>query len=325
LARAIKTVIERPRCKAAQRVTAAGPEQERAPIAVKPPRPLMPPLTGLRAFEAAARHESFAKAADELGVTPAAVSHQVKALEQWFGATLFQRQAQGLRLTETGRAITPSFSRAFDALGVAVQELRAAAPRAPLNIAALPSIAQLWLTPRLPKLRAAFPKIKPSIHALEAPPNFQREPFDLAIFFTDGAKSRGQAIPLSDDVIFPACNPEIARTLRTPNDLGEHTLLHDTTWANDWLAWLTAAGAAELATRDGIGFSLYSVAVQAAVEGAGVLMAHESLVADRLASGALVAPFPLKIKTGLRLSLLAPERASPRVQQIAEWLAGGGG
>ena len=98
-------------------------------MAVNPPRPRMPPLNALRAFEAAARHESFAKAADELGVTPAAVSHQVKALEAWLGSPLFVRHAQGLHLTEAGRSALPAFATAFDAMGLAVQELRASAPR----------------------------------------------------------------------------------------------------------------------------------------------------------------------------------------------------
>ncbi len=293
------------------------------PIAVKPPRPLLPPLNSLRAFEAAARHESFAKAADELCVTPAAVSHQVKALEKWVGATLFQRKAQGLQLTQIGRAVAPGFSGAFDALGSAVQDLRAAAPRAPLNIAALPSIAQLWLTPRLPALRAAFPGIKPSIHALESPPNFRREPFDLAIFFVEGAKPDDKTIPLADDIIFPACSPQISRGLRSPDDLGALTLLHDTTWANDWRFWLTAAGRGDVATRDNLAFSLYSLAVQAAIDGAGVLMAHEALVSGALASGALVAPLAPKVRTGLSLSLLTPERAPRHVMQVADWLAGG--
>ncbi len=282
----------------------------------------MPPLNCLRVFEAAARHESFAKAADELGVTPAAVSHQIKALEQWLGTELFKRKAQGLHLTEIGRAMTPSFSKAFDGLGSAVQELRAAVPRAQLNIAALPSIAQLWLTPQLPKLRARFPKIKPSIHALEAPPNFRREPFDLAIFFLPKDNAFGRTIPIVEDIIFPACSPEISKGLKNVADLSGHTLLHDTTWASDWPVWLDAAGVDDLATHDGLAFSLYSLAVQAAIDGAGVLMAHEALVSGPLASGALVAPFSKKLKTGLNLSIVIPDRAPLDVLQIADWLAG---
>jgi LysR family glycine cleavage system transcriptional activator len=284
----------------------------------------MPPLNALRAFEAAARHESFAKAADELAVTPAAVSHQVKALEAWLGVELFKRQAQGLHLSEIGRAIRPSFSKAFDALGVAVQDLRAAAPRPQLNIATLPSIAQLWLTPRLPRLRAAFPKIKPSIHALEGPPNFRREPFDLAIFYIEAGKSAPHAMALAEDVIFPVCSPDVAKGLRVAADLADVPLLHDTTWLNDWSAWLAAAGADEIAPADGLAFSLYSVAVHAAIDGAGVLMAHEALVSAPLASGVLVAPFELKIATGRSLCILRPERPPAHVTAIAEWLAGPG-
>lgn len=256
---------------------------------------------------------------------PAAVSHQVEALEQWLGAELFKRQAQGLHLTEIGRAMRPSSSKAFDALGVAVQDLRAAAPRSQINIAALPSIAQLWLTPRLPRLRAAFPGIKPSIHALEAPPNFRREPFDFAIFFVDGEKAGRQTTVLAEDVILPACSPQIARRLKHVNDISAETLLHDTSWAEDWLSWLEAADAPELAETDGLAFSLYSLAVQAALDGAGLLMAHEVLVSGLLASGALAAPFPLRIKTGLKLAILVPDRAPARVARIVEWLASSSG
>lgn len=284
----------------------------------------MPPLNSLRTFEAAARHESFAKAADELGVTPAAVSHQVKALEQWLGAPLFKRHAQGLHLTETGRAVNPGFSKAFDALGAAVQGLRAASPHAQVNIAALPSIAQLWLTPRLPSLRKAFPRLRPSIHALKSPPNFRREPFDLAIFFVRGEKPYGKAIPLVDDIIFPACSPNVAQSLRTPSDLAVNTLLHDTSWTNDWYSWLVAADVADVVTDEGLDFSLYSLAVQAAIDGAGILMAHEALVAAPLASGALAVPFSTRIKTGLSLSILVPERTPPHVMQVVDWLVGPG-
>jgi len=289
-----------------------------------PPRPVLPPLNALRAFEAAARHESFARAAQELGVTPAAISHQVKALEQWLGARLFLRKAQGLDLTEIGRASLPGFARAFDALGAAVQDLRAEAPGARLNIATLPSLAQLWLTPRLPRLRKAFPQIKLSIHALETPPNFRREPFDFALFFVEGGTRSGRKIALLEDAIFPVCSPEMSRPLRTPADLRQLTWLHDTTWTNDWSIWLSGTGAGGVETQDPLFFSLYSVAVQAAIDGAGVLMAHESLVAEPLRSGALVAPFPSRIKTGLELSILLPDRARPDALRIVNWLANEG-
>ncbi|WP_296745963.1 LysR family transcriptional regulator [Mesorhizobium sp.] len=288
-------------------------------MAVKPPRPRMPPLNALRAFEAAARHEGFAKAAEELGVTPAAISHQVKALEAWLGSALFVRHPQGLHLTEAGRAALPAFSTAFDAMGLAVQDLRASAPRPQVSIAALPSIAQLWLAPRLPALRMAHPALRPSIHALEEPPDFRREPFDLAIFLTRPGGAPGSK--LRDDVIFPVCAPALARQLGTPSDLTSQLLLWDTTWTEDWNLWFKAAGVKGPSIEAGSEFSLYSLALQAAIDGAGVLMGHEALASPALAAGSLVAPFPeLRVPTGLELTILAPERPTAQAIEVMEWL-----
>ncbi|ANT51246.1 LysR substrate-binding domain-containing protein [Mesorhizobium amorphae] len=290
-------------------------------MAVNPPRPRMPPLNALRAFEAAARHQSFAKAADELGVTPAAVSHQVKALEAWLGSSLFVRHPQGLHLTEAGRAALPAFSTAFDAMGLAVQELRISAPRPQVSIAALPSIAQLWLAPRLPALRAAHPALRPSIHALEEAPDFRREPFDLAIFLTRHAPAGSRAFKLCDDVIFPVCAPALAGLLKTPVDLSSQLLLWDTTWTGDWSLWFEAAGLKSPSIESGSEFSLYSMALQAAIDGAGVLMGHEALVSRALSAGSLVAPFPeRRVPTGLSLSILAPDRPPAQAAQMIDWL-----
>lgn len=290
-------------------------------MAVNPPRPRMPPLNTLRSFEAAARYESFAKAADELGVTPAAISHQVKALEQWLGSQLFVRHAQGLHLTDAGRAALPSFSAAFDAMGLAVQELRVWAPTAHVSIAALPAIAQLWLAPRLPGLRTALPFLRPSIHALEEPPDFRREPFDLAIFLTTARNaSSSRAFKLCDDLVFPVCSPSLAKSLTTPADLLSVPLLWDTTWTGDWKLWLDEVGVKAPSIETGSEFSLYSLAVQAAIDGAGVLIGHESLVSAAIGSGALVAPFPERVPSRLSLEILAPDRLPAQATQVIEWL-----
>jgi LysR family glycine cleavage system transcriptional activator len=289
-------------------------------MAINPPRPRMPPLNALKAFEASARHESFAKAADELGVTPAAVSHQVKGLEEWLGAQLFTRHAQGLRLTASARSVIPAFTAAFDALGRAVQDLRVTAPRAILNVAALPAVAQLWLTPRLPMLRAAFPDIQMSVHALEEPPDFQREPFDLGIFLMPAARLAAGATRLCDDVIFPVCTPRIAKNLRATHELCRVPLLRDTRWAGDWEDWLATAGVEGVRASEGPAFSLYSLAVQAALDGAGVLMAHEMLLHALLSSGSLVAPFAIRHATGLSLVILAADRPSEQARRLIDWL-----
>jgi LysR family glycine cleavage system transcriptional activator len=279
----------------------------------------MPPLNALRAFEAAARHESFVKAAIELGVTPAAVSHQIKALEEWLGAALFARHAQGVHLTDAAKSAMPTFVKAFDALGLAVQELRVVAPRAQVSIAALPSVAQLWLAPKLPALRNAFPKARPSIYALEEPPDFRREPFDLGFFFMREAGRGSRSFKLCDDWIFPVCTPKIASTLRSRADLALHPLLWDTSWADDWDRWLSVAGVTDVPINEGPAFSLYSLAVQAALDGAGILMAHETLVLAFIKSGALIAPFPLRVETGLRLELLAPDRPPAQTARLINW------
>ena len=144
-------------------------------------------------------------------------------------------------------------------MGLAVQELRISAPRPQVSIAALPSIAQLWLAPRLPALRAALPALRPSIHALEEPPDFRREPFDLAIFLTRQAPAGSRAFKLCDDFIYPVCAPALARQLKTPADLAAQLLLWDTTWTGDWALWFEAAGVKGPSIESGSEFSLYSM------------------------------------------------------------------
>jgi LysR family glycine cleavage system transcriptional activator len=214
----------------------------------------------------------------------------------------------------------PGLSAAFDALGRAVQDLRHAAPRAHIEIAALPAIAQLWLAPKLPAVQAAFPRLRPSVHALETPPDLRRALFDLAIFYVREAPAGCRMVRVSEDTIFPACAPHLAGRLTAPSDLASVPLLRDTAWADDWRCWLAAASVDGLPTEDGPAFSLYSMAVQAALDGTGVLMAHAALIGPHLASGALVAPFATVARSGMRLAILAPERPSPEAARLIEWL-----
>ena len=159
-------------------------------MTLRAPPPRMPSLNALRAFEAAARHESFALAADELGVTAGAVAQQVKLLEAWLDVALFERLTHGVRLTEEAGRALPALSSAFDNLGDAVADLRGVVQTPHLRIAALPSIAQLWLQPRLSALNSIYPSHVISVSALEEPPDFRREPFDLALFFWSAATNR---------------------------------------------------------------------------------------------------------------------------------------
>lgn len=281
---------------------------------VAPPKPRNIPLNALRAFEAAARLGSFVLAAQELGVTPGAVAAHIKALEAETGAPLFERQTRAVVLTPIARRVLPDFVAAFDALSEATQTLRAEAAPQRVHVAALPSIAQLWLSPRLPALRKAAPDIAVSITAMEAPPNLKRVPFDVSIFY----RPRNEGTALDDDIIFPVCAPSLAAKLKHPRDLIDATCLTDVVWLSDWSAWIKkAAPGIDFAPRGPV-FSLYALAVTEAINGAGVLMGHEALLRDELASGRLVAPFDVRVTLPRHLSASFASR--PRKGSAAERL-----
>lgn len=276
-------------------------------MSISPPRPKDLPLNALRAFEAAARCDGFAAAGQELGVSPGAVSAHVKALEATLGAALFERTARGVHLTALGRRVLPEFVAAFDALAAAAGTLRAEAAPHRVHIAALPSAAQLWLSPRLPALRAAVPEIAVSITALETAPNPKRTPFDLCLFFDEG-----RGVTLSDDEVFPVCAPEVAARLQGPEDLRDVTCITDTTWSDDWDIWARAAmPGVDFAPRGPV-FSLYALALEEALNGAGVVMGHLPLVRDLLDRGALVAPFAARVRLPRALRLWETRAMAPR-------------
>lgn len=287
---------------------------------VSPPRPKDLPLNALRAFEAAARLGSFASAGAELGITPGAITAHVKSLEAHLGAALFTRGMRGVQLTAVGQRALPEFIAAFDALGRAVQTLRAEAAPKSVHIATLPAIAQLWLSPRLPALRTAAPEISISITAMEHPPNLKRAPYDLSLFYAE----TGDLI--CPDVIFPVCSPQVAARLAGPEDLASQTCLTDASWSKDWALWAQSAlPGVEFIPRGPI-FSLYALAVEEAAGGAGVLIGHQALVASHLAIGALVAPFAPRVTLpgGLRLWSARPMAPGSAVARVAGFLRSAG-
>ena len=290
-------------------------------MSIAPPRPKGPPLNALRAFEAAARLGGFSAAAEELSVTPGAVAQHVKALEAWSGAPLFERRSQGVALTPLGQASLRDLGPAFDLLGEAVLALRARAAPRDIRLAALPSLAQLWLSPRLPALRAAVPGVVLSVTATERPPNPRRAPFDLALFFHDSPPPNSAALGL--DEIFPVCAPALAAGLRDPADLAGQVLLSDSSWAGDWALWLGEAAPELTLVPRGPVYSLYALALEDTRNGAGVLIGHGALVAPHLASGALVAPFAHRVRRGRGL-YLTPTRRDPLLTRIIKALSDGG-
>lgn len=294
-------------------------------MSVSPPRPKGPPLNALRAFEAAARLGGFALAAEELGVTPGAVSQHIRTLEDWLGAPLFHRRSQGVILTDLGAATAPALTGAFDALGGAVQQMRARSGQATVHVAALPGVAQLWLSPRLPAIRAALPGIGLSVSAVETPPNLSREPFDLSLFLRDPGELPDAEV-LEEDAIFPVCAPDLAARLSAPEDLRDAPLLHDAFWSGDWPFWARGVlGSADGFDR-GARYSLYAIALDEARHGAGVLMGHACLVRAALDRGELMAPFGSRavLPTGRALVLdMAGPHAAPAARAVARALTAG--
>ncbi|MEM7294923.1 MAG: LysR substrate-binding domain-containing protein, partial [Pseudomonadota bacterium] len=269
----------------------------------------------------AARLGGFAAAANELCVTPGAVTQHIKSLESWIGAPLFQRRSQGVVLTRLGESAVQEFSDAFDQLGNAVQTLRIRAVPDTLRIAVLPSVAQLWLQPRLPALHRALPDLKFSISAIESPPNLLRDAYDFSLFFFDDPLPDG-AIEVCRDEIFPVCAPPLATKLRSLRDLEAVPLLQDTKWAQDWKLWLAAIDPALRLSLEGPNFSLYSLAVEEAKNGAGVLFGHAPLVERDLANDSLVHPFGAKVTLPRSLAIL-PSSAfadSPNLSTLLETL-----
>ncbi len=290
-------------------------------MAVAPPRPKGPALNALRAFEAAARLGSFAAAAEELSVTPGAVSQHIKAVEAWSGVALFRRRAQGVELTEAGRQVAPVLAGAFDGIGEATRMIREMKPRATLTIAALPSVAQLWLYPRMAAIRAALPGVKLSITALETPPNLRRDLFDLSLFPRD-PDDCPDGVVLAPDEIFPVASPQVAARVRESGDLSAETLLNDESWFADWPDWAEAEGIAQPDLTDAPRFSLYSLAVAEAVAGAGVLMGHGFLLDPQLRAGVLVPLTPRRHTTGRALMLDRPQRASGDLSRLIGLISG---
>ncbi len=293
-------------------------------MATAPHRPKGPPLNAVRAFETAARLGGFAAAANELCVTPGAVSQHVKALEAWAGDHLFERRSQGVKLTPLGELVAAEFSEAFDRMGDAIQSLRSRAAPEKIHIATLPSIAQLWLSPRLPDIRLAAPDVLISVTTMERSPNFRREPFDIAIFFEENAPPG--SVKVCDETIFPVCAPSLAARLAHPGDLSSVTFLHDAAWSKDWEMWLASAHPGSNFDTSGPVFSLYSLALEEAKNGAGVLIGHEPLVGALLESGDLVAPFNQKVSLNrsLSIALADPSTAVESTQNIVRAVLGNG-
>jgi LysR family glycine cleavage system transcriptional activator len=284
----------------------------------------LPPLNALRAFEAAARHLSFTRAAGELHVTQAAISHQVKALEEHLGRQLFRRMNRALLLTDDGQAYLPSVSRAFALLNEATNDLLTKQAPGPLTVSALPSFAARWLVPRLGRFRQVQPDIDLRIDPSTALSDFAAGDVDVAIRYGRGRYPGLRTDWLMTEDIFPVSSPALVEgphPIREPRDLQHQVLLHDD-GHGDWRTWLLAAGVENVDPARGPIFTDSSMLIQAAMAGQGIALARGVLAADELAAGRLVRPFTLSLPTEFAYYLVCPEHTAehPKIAAFRDWL-----
>ncbi|HVW74565.1 MAG TPA: LysR family transcriptional regulator [Rhizomicrobium sp.] len=277
-------------------------------------------LNPLRAFEAAARHLSFTRAAEELCVTQAAVSHQVKALEAHLGAALFRRTTRGLVLTDEGAVLRPVVEDAFGRIERVMGALAGGAPREVLTVGVVGTFAIGFLIERLADFRAQHPFVDLRLLTNNNKVDLWTESLDFAIRFGAGAWHGVQADPLLRAPITALCSPAIAQHLRHPADLEKHTLLRSYR-GQDWPAWLAAAGVPQLSARGPV-FDASPLMVQAAILGEGVALAPASMFQRDLNLGTLVQPFAVEVDVGgywlTRLISKPPTRA---MEAFQTWLA----
>lgn len=291
----------------------------------------LPSLNALRAFEAAARHRSLTNAARELNVTPAAISHQVKALEADLSTGLLRRIKGEFQLSETARAALPGLRAGFDQIAEAARRLRGDHADRFLTISVGPTFATTWLVRRLGNFTECFPDIDVRLHTTDRLADFGRDGVDVGIRFGRGVYPGCESIRLFDEEIFPVCSPGFAgrgAPLATPADLVARTLLH-VDWTPDggsetldWEMWLRAAGARNVDHTRGSRFSHSSVALQMAVAGQGVALGSNSLANDDLKAGRLVRLFDVALPVNFAYYLTYPEQTadSPKIIAFRDWI-----
>jgi LysR family transcriptional regulator, glycine cleavage system transcriptional activator len=284
----------------------------------------LPPLNALRAFEAAARHLSFTRAADELHVTQTAISHQIKGLEERLGVRLFRRLPRGLLLTEEAQRYLPPVRDAFDRIAAATAQLAAGSSSGSLTVSVLPSFAAKWLVPRLGRFRAAHPDLDLRISSSSQLVDFARDDVDVGIRMGRGNYPGLRVDRLFGESVVPVCSPELLsgpHPLRRPADLRHHVLLHDDDHTG-WQLWLELAGVEGVDARRGPILTDSAMVVQAAADGQGVALARSVLAAGDLAAGRLVRPFEVSLPHDLAYYLVSPEATAeqPKIRAFRAWV-----
>lgn len=284
----------------------------------------LPSLNGLKAFEAAARHESFTRAAEELSVTQGAVSHQVKALEAEIGLRLFHRERQRLVITEAGRSYLEVVCDALDRISAGTERLQQRERTGILTISVSPGFAAKWLVHRLGRFSEQHPDIELRISASTRYVDFAREDVDIAIRQSTAPESNLHCVRLCTEQRYPVCSPKLltgANAIAKPADLATHPLLHVNDH-KDWASWLDAAGVSSVDPTRGTVFNQASMAIDAAIDGQGVAVARSTLVAWDLIGGRLGRPFNFGLPATSAYWIVCPKAKSqlPKNVTIRDWL-----
>ena len=293
----------------------------------------LPPMNGLRAFEATARHLSFTAAANELNVTPAAVGHQVRALEDYFGQKLLDRNTRKVELTEVARWVLPVITQGLDLLAEAGDRLMAPKASPIINLSVEPDFASRWLVQRLESFHLHSPEWEVRLATNNELADLSKQSFDMGIRYGSGEYAGLRAHKLGQQEVFPVCSPTLLqgdKAVHQPDDLRWHTLLHedwamseDQIWPS-WKMWLKAVGASKVNPDPGTHFSTSALALQAAITGQGVALASTALVTDDLKAGRLVRPFGEQFSTRLEMAYhlvyLEETENDPKIIAFRDWL-----
>lgn len=292
-------------------------------------RPL-PPLNALRAFEATARHLSFTRAADELSVTPAALSHQIRGLEDYLGHKLFHRHARSISLTPAGELLFPGLNAAFVQIRQTVDRLDVRRDGNVLVVSAPPGFTAKWLAPRLHRFLADRPEMDVRVSATQGLANFTSDGVDLAIRNGTGPFPGLWSERILDIALHPVVAPRLVEELgpiTSPRDIARFPMIHDDSLGRlfglpTWADWLKAAGIDGIDLTRGVRFSSADHAIEAAIEGAGMLLSHRILTHDDVRLGRLVAPFELSIPATRAFHLVFPSGREnvPKIAAFREWV-----
>ncbi|EIJ41030.1 transcriptional regulator [Beggiatoa alba B18LD] len=285
----------------------------------------LPPLNSIRAFEAAARHLSFNTAADELNVTPSAISHQIRLLEDFLGVKLFRRLNRQVVLTPEGQTYLPTVSAVFEQLHAATDRIASNRTTGPLNMSVTPSFAIRWLVPRLTRFQIAYPEIEVRLVTAVEFVDFSRSDIDLMIHFERNTEQMDLCYyPLMAEELVPVCSPEYQKNLplRQLNDLQQATLLQVSVRIDDWRLWLNAADVDVGDPQRGPKFNTISLALEAAIAGLGVAITDRKLVTHDLNAGKLIIPFEIQLPNVYYYYMAYPKDYENNVKIIAfrDWL-----